>query len=280
MNICALAHYWTKSIDFSEYEADLALKHGTRHQCGESVNFGYKEFRELVTEEQTMGTQDRRTSMGLNEAYQYWRSIEGGETPSLFKTSGALRTIELAIEPAQSEWQSTSLAVSLQAWSIIRDNLINVLISNFPGYFLVYAESETYPRDSGSDWPLRGQIEFYPDAFKRRNDCFQIPFDQIHASSLTIIRCRFANGEQTLAPHMFESVSMIPEEDKEDEVAELFARSYEICEREAEKGRKRAQRTWYHTQCEARACKNKEERRELLRRLNYLETVWGCGATS
>jgi len=218
--------------------------------------------------------------MGLTEAYQYWRSIEGGETPSLFKTSGALRTIELAIEPAESEWQSTSLAVSLQAWSSIRDNLINVLISHFPGYFLVYEESETYPRDSSSDWPLRGHIEFYPDAFKRRTDCFRIPFDLIHVSSLAVIRQKFANGEQNLAPEMFERVSMMPEEDKEDGVAQLFAKVYEICEREAEKGRKRAQRTWYHTQCEARACKNKDERRELLRRLNYLETVWGCGAAT
>ena len=228
-----------------------------------------------------MGTQDRRISMGLNEAYQYWRSIEGGERPSLFKTSGALRTIELAIEPAQADWQSTSLAVSLQAWSIIRDNLINVLITHFNGYFLVYGEGDTYPRDSGGDWPLRGQIEFYPDAFKRRSDCFQIPFDRIHDSTLAVIRYQFANGEQNLAPEMFESVSLMPtEEDKEDEVAHVFAKFYEICEREAEKGRKRAQRTWYHTQCEAHACKNKEERRELLRRLNYLETVWGCGATS
>ena len=228
-----------------------------------------------------MGTQDRRTSMGLDEAYQYWRSIEGGEAPSLFKTAAAVRTIEMAIEPAQCEWQAPSLAVSLQAWSIIRDNLLNVLVRKFPGYFLVYS-AENYPLDSGShEWPQRGSIEFYPEAFKRRTDCFRIPFEQLSPSTQVVIRYQYANGEQNLTPEMFDDLPLFGgEEDAEQEVAtEMFARSYEICEREAEKGKKRAQRTWYHTLCEARACKNKEQRRELLRRLSYLETVWGCGVS-
>lgn len=216
---------------------------------------------------------DRRNSMALDEAYQYCRLLESGdETPVLHKLVSSIHTIDLATDPERK----MSPAISPDAWCRVRDSLFAILVASFSGYFLVYLDDEVAPIEQGSDWPKRGRLEFYPEAARRRTDYCESRLERIDPEVSTSLRWLFARGQQTANPSHFERLRQAEvNEEERGAVSALLEQFYEICEREATAGKKRAHHKWWQLYWEENSCKDKQQKRELRRELLELQSVWG-----
>ncbi len=219
---------------------------------------------------------DRRHTMALDEVFQYWRELEVGEQPRIFKVTDSIRTIDLAMEPDWRERSPGPLVVTPEPWSRIRDNLYQVLITKFAGYFIIL-DTESNPIVPGTYWPTSGRVEFFPEGINRKSDSFECQFERIHPEILIRIRWHFGRGEQSIRPNMFDDVLEKISTSAEDEVCRVLERFYEICEQEAVKGKRKAKQHWWHLYCESQSIENGREQRELRKQLVYLEAVWGCG---
>lgn len=217
---------------------------------------------------------DRRNSMALDEAYQYCRLLENGdETPVLHKIVSAIHTIDLATDPERK----MSPAISAEAWSRVRDSLFGLLVSSFAGYFVVYSDEDlNSPIEQGSAWPKRGRLEFYPEAARRRTDYCESRLERLDPEVSTSLRWLFARGQQTTNPEHF--AKLRESEGSEEErgaVSALLEKFYEICEREALAGKKRAHHKWWQLYWDENSCQDKQKKRELRKELLELQSVWG-----
>ena len=220
-----------------------------------------------------MGRYERRRSMPLDEAYFYCRRLELKlERPALFKVCNAIRTVDLALTPEGDCHAGASAHISAQAWSSIRDQLFKVLITSFSGYFLVYENGRSEPLEQGSYWPENGYIEFYPEKILRRFETYTCPFSQMDSVTLGILRWCYSQDRHNISPNLFNTE---PDLDLEDETMAWLDRMYEVCEEEAEQGKKKAHRKWCQLYWEASACADRRLRHELQKKMLCLQSVWG-----
>jgi hypothetical protein len=212
--------------------------------------------------------------MPLDEAYFYCRRLELKlERPALFKICNAIRTVDLALLSNSDSHPVVSASISAEAWSSIRDQLFKLLVTSFSGYFLVYDEEHAEPLESGSPWPEKGHIEFYPERILRRFETYTSTFDRMDPVTLGILRWCFAQDRHDISPALFNSE---PELDLEEEGAmSLLDRMYEICEEEAAEGKKKAHRKWCQLYWEASGCPDRRLRHELQKKMLCLQSVWG-----
>lgn len=221
-----------------------------------------------------MAKNERRKSMPLDEAYFYLRRLElKVEKPTLFRVCNAIKTIDLAIE---TESVPGVRNLSLEAWSKIRNKLFHVLLTNFPGYFLVYDGENGSPLEPGQAWPERGAIEFYPEKILRRFETYKTSFDALDAETLTILRWCWGQDRQNVSPSTFRAAAngnSVPDEAQE--VISFLERLYEICEEEAAEGKKIAHRKWWQLYWEANGCTDRRQRHELVKQMLSLQSVWG-----
>lgn len=223
-----------------------------------------------------MAKGERRKCMPLDEAYFYCRRLELKlERPSLFKVCNALRTVDLALEPQSelAERAGHSAGISRQAWSQVRDQLFKVLITSFPGYFLVYAGDSTEALDPGQEWPESGYIEFYPEKILRRFETYRCQISRIEQPVLTVLRWSYSQDRQSVSPSFFSLDS--DSDSAEQEALEFLDRMYEICEEEASEGKKKAHRKWWQLYWEANGCPDRRLRHELQKQMLSLQSVWG-----
>lgn len=220
-----------------------------------------------------MATMERRNSMALDEAYQYCRLLEAGhEVPILHKLVSAIQTIDLATDPERK----MSPAISSEAWCRVRDSLFGMLVSSFAGYFLVYSDDDIGPVEQGSAWPKLGKLEFYPEAARRRTDFCESRLERLDPEISTSLRWLFARGQQTTNPEHFSKLRESKDTQEErTSVSGLLERFYEICEREATAGKKRAHHRWWQLYWDENSCQDKQKKRELRRELLELQAVWG-----
>jgi hypothetical protein len=221
-----------------------------------------------------MGRNERRRSMPLDEAYFYCRRLELRlERPALFKVCNAIRTVDLALSADGDVFPGAPAHISAQAWSSIRDQLFKLLITNFPGYFLVYEEGHSEPLAEGGQWPEKGHIEFYPERILRRFETYYCDFGRMDPVIMSTLRWCFSQERHDIAPSLFNSEPE-PELEEEETVA-LLDRMYEICEEEAEEGKKKAHRRWCQLYWEASGCPDRRVRHELQKKMLCLQSVWG-----
>lgn len=218
--------------------------------------------------------------MALDEAFRYWRELEGGVKPTLLKLADALQTIDMAMEPAFRDGTPGPLIVTAEHWSRIRNSLFQVLITNFAGYFLIVDTYDSEPIVPGADWPEEGKLEFYPEGINRKSDAFRCELSSLHPELLTRLRWMFGNGQQNLAPSTLSDIVNEIDQSEECEVNRVLDRFYEICEEEAAKGRRKAEEHWWKLYCETQSATSTGDQREMRRLLNYLEAVWGCGRST
>lgn len=223
-----------------------------------------------------MGRHERRRGMPLDEAYFYCRRLELKlERPALFKVCNAIRTIDLALSPdgADEEIAGASSHISAQAWSQIRDQLFKILLTSFSGYFLVYEDGSLDPLEAGHTWPEHGYIEFYPEKILRRFENYRSEFSGIDSFTLTTLRWCFAEDKHNITPSMFSADGEM--ESAAEEAMQFLDRMYEICEEEAEEGKKKAHRKWWQLYWEANGCPDRRIRHELQKKMLSLQSVWG-----
>lgn len=225
-----------------------------------------------------MAKQERRRGMALDEAYFYCRRLEMKlERPALFKICNAIRTVDLALS-SDGELTVAGMPnhISNEAWSRVRDQLFKILLTSFAGYFLIYDDNNVEPLESGAPWPEKGAIEFYPERILRRFETYRSPCDRLDPSVLTILRWCFSQDRHNISPSMFTT-----EADAEtqaaspSEVMSFLDRLYEICEEEAQEGKKKAHRRWWQLYWEANGCADRRARHELQKQMLSLQSVWG-----
>jgi hypothetical protein len=225
-----------------------------------------------------MSRNERRRGMALDEAYFYCRRLELKlERPALFKVCNAIRTVDLALSPDGSDTESSivSAHISAEAWSRIRDQLFKILLTNFSGYFLVYEEGKTESLEEGAQWPEKGFIEFYPEKILRRFETYTSDFSRIDAQTLNVLRWSFSQDKRNITPSLFNGETELEPEAGRDEALAFLDRMYEICEEEAEEGKKKAHRKWWQLYWEANGCPDRRLRNELQKKMASLQSVWG-----
>lgn len=221
-----------------------------------------------------MARHERRNYMALDEAYFYYRRLEVRlERPSLFRICNAFRTIEMAL--ANEINGSSSRHISADAWTAIKNRLFRILLTSFPGYFLVYSEGQDYPLENGAPWPEMGIIEFYPEKILRRFETYRTKFSDLDPTILTRLRWTFAEEKQNISPALFAGLPIGENSDQADEAISFLDRLYEICEEEAEEGKKKAHRRWWQLYWEASGCPDKRQRNQIHKQMDSLQTVWG-----
>ncbi|HEY9784947.1 MAG TPA: hypothetical protein V6D17_06050 [Candidatus Obscuribacterales bacterium] len=225
-----------------------------------------------------MANLERRSSMTLDEVSYYWRRLrEANDRPGLHKVCDSIRTLDIAFEGCASY---LSHHLSSDAWSKLRDDYFDILISSFPGYFLIYSEGSNTPLDAGAPWTESGIIEFYPERANRKSDVYRGEIRRTHPAIALSLRWCLAEGRNNTRPEDFETFAAHnkacdnPEEEKA--ARDLIDRLFETLEDEALKSKKIAHRKWWHLFWEANACADKRQKNELRRQMCDLQTVWGA----
>lgn len=223
-----------------------------------------------------MAKQERRRGMALDEAYFYCRRLELRlEKPALFKVCNAIRTVDLAL-CSDEELNTAGIPshISSEAWGQVRDQLFKIMLTSFSGYFLVYDEDGVEPLESGADWPVNGSIEFYPEKILRRFETYRSYCERLDPSVLTILRWCFSQDRHNISPSLFTPAEIEPAAEPE-EIVSFLDRLYEICEEEAQEGKKKAHRRWWQLYWEANGCADRRARHELQKQMVNLQSVWG-----
>jgi hypothetical protein len=225
-----------------------------------------------------MASQDRRRKLTIDEINEYWRRLkEGVDSPSAHKICNAVRILDLALNECEAH---LSCRLSASVWSKIRDDLFDMLVSSFPGHFLVYPDYDAVPAEPGTPWPQSGTLEFYPEHVKRRDDSCQSDLARVHPAIILRFRWCFAEGRQNTTPADFESYRECAEPSEQDtDEAQLFLDElYQVCAGEATKLKKIAHRRWWQLHDEARNCADRRHKNELRKQMEDLEIVWGTTA--
>jgi hypothetical protein len=224
-----------------------------------------------------MAKNERRKTMPVDEVYIYFRRLELKlERPSLFKLCNAIKTVDLALE-TDAEGNDPAKHFSTEAWSRVRNELFHILLTNFPGYFLVYETGNPNALESGMKWPESGHIEFYPEKILRRFETYDAKLENLQPQIITCLRWCFGQDRQNITPSLFSTTSVEGDEEcsaTQSEAMKFLDRLYEICEEEANQGKKIAHRRWWQLYWEANGCTDRRQRNELQKMLS-LQAVWG-----
>ncbi|HEY9777064.1 MAG TPA: hypothetical protein V6C81_25080 [Planktothrix sp.] len=225
-----------------------------------------------------MASVDRRKKLTIDEINQYWRRMKQGATkPELHKLTNAIRVLDLALAEAESR-SSLCHRLSHRSWSTVRDDLFDILLSSFPGYFIVYS-ADSSAIEPGNNWPESGTLEFYPEQLRRRDDACQAQLSRVHSSLQLRLRWCFADGRQTTTPEDFASYKECMEELNNNEESEearlLLEQLYQSCADEADKLKKIAHRKWWQLHYEARGCSDRRQKSQLRKEMEQLEVIWG-----
>ncbi|HNB20808.1 MAG TPA: hypothetical protein PKZ32_00210 [Candidatus Melainabacteria bacterium] len=221
---------------------------------------------------------ERRNTMTLEDISAYWRHLRStGDLPNLHRVLESIKTIDTAFAGAASV---LSHHLSADAWCHLRDDLYNLLIASFPGYFLIYEEGNEIPMDSAAPWPNSGIVEFYPEQANRRSDVYRAELRRLHPAIALSLRWCLADNRSTTKPEDFESffsqIKTYESEDEEEEARRLLDRLFALCEDEAIKSKKIAHRRWWQISSEANITNDKRLKNELKRQLSELQMVWGA----
>ncbi|MBX9666730.1 MAG: hypothetical protein K2X93_03885 [Candidatus Obscuribacterales bacterium] len=223
-----------------------------------------------------MGSLERRNSMILSEVSQYWRELRYGcAEPSQNKLCNSIATIDLAFSSSAS---ALSKHLSRDKWARIRTDLFDVLVSSFPGHFLVYQADGTEAFEPQGDWPDDGLIEFFPKRSNRKSDVAREDIKKVHPAIVLSLRWSWADGRNAIDSSDFESYRDAKATDSSEEAQiarEFLDRICDICADEAEKSTRIAHRKWWRLSSEASSCPDKRTKNQLKKEMMDLENVWG-----
>lgn len=222
-----------------------------------------------------MATQDRRKKLTIDEINEYWlRLNQGAEQPSLHRIVNAVRVLDVALAESDSPMNNK---LSGHVWSKIRDDLYDMLVTSFAGYFLVYSDLTGTPLEPGDKWPEQGTVEFYPERTNRRDDACPGSLSKLSPAIALRLRWNFAEGHQNIKPEDFQGYreNKAGSGDERQEAERLLEELYATCATEASKLKKIAHRKWWQLHHESTNCSDRKKTCELRRQMEQLELVWG-----
>jgi len=223
-----------------------------------------------------MATSDRRRKLTISDINEYWRRLnDGAEKPEVFKMVNAIKVLDFALADCES---ALCKRLSAHAWARIRNDLFDMLITSFNGYFLVYKDDAVNPLEQTDRWTQTGRVEFYPEKANRREDAMSADLSKVHPAIVLRLRWCFAEGCQNITPDDFSSYREVA--DEADEVSEAeragqLEEVYEACAMEASTLRKIAHRKWWHLHYQHRGCSDSRQKGTLKKQMDELELVWG-----
>ena len=227
-----------------------------------------------------MGKLERRNSMTLDEVSVYWRELRGTKSANRNKLINSIATIDMAFEGSLS---SLSKHLSRDKWERIRSELFDVLITSFPGYFILMKPDTDEILELKSDWPgcsprlnsLRNKLIAHQIFCARTSRT-------CNPAIVLSLRWVWADGRNEISSEDFDSFreASVKEESAEAEVARAFLdRLCEMCVEEAQKSKRIAHRTWWRLSSEVSSCPDKQKRNQMKKQLMRLENVWGIPST-
>jgi hypothetical protein len=214
-----------------------------------------------------MGRLDRRQHLALDESYRYYRSLNSGEKPDLFKISRTLNTLTIALSFAEhGEFKLTR-----QIWKRLEQALFDAYLTNFPGRFSVFNSADRSV-EPPSAWPDDGWLSFRPDGCRRREDTIRIEIHRLFPRSFIALQKCWSEGRLKVSPADFAAVK-----DCEGGVCLMrpMVVGYDLLGQESDAGRREAYHRWWDLYWQAYCTTSRAERAALYKHMLELETVWG-----
>lgn len=214
-----------------------------------------------------MGRQDRRERTALDEAFRYFRELEGGDlAPDIFRLNKAVKTLAFALAVSDvSEFKLTK-----QLWKRLHQALFDKLISNFNGQIEVLDEDRV-PQEIRNPLPERGWVVFHPERCKRDDDSNEIEIQRLYPKTHAVIKHVWEERGAFIKPADFEGGEctggvcfmkpMVP--------------GQEVLSEESSKGRADAHNKWWELYWQAYCSGNKRDQDNLTKQMNDLESIWG-----
>lgn len=209
---------------------------------------------------------DRRERTALDEAYRYYRKLDGGETPDIFRLNKAVKTLSFALAVSDiSEFKLTK-----QLWRRLQQALFDKLITNFSGRIAILTEDRV-PLEIRNPLPENGYIEFHPDKCKRLEDVNEIELSKLYPKTYSVIKKIWEERGSFIKPADFEG------SDCEGGVCAMkpMVLGQEVLTAESTKGRADAHNRWWELYWQAYCTDNKRDQDLLSKQMNELEAIWG-----
>ncbi|HEY9714185.1 MAG TPA: hypothetical protein V6C72_12000 [Chroococcales cyanobacterium] len=214
---------------------------------------------------------ERRKKLTIDQVNVYWRRLKDGlERPDLHMLCNAIRTLDLALAESSPP---LCKRLSANVWARIRNDCFDLLVTSFPGHFIVYHSGVVV--ESGTDWPASGSLEFYPSQMKRREDSFDAELQRVHSDIIVRLRWCFAEGRNDVQPQDFTAFRHGIADQTADEQEQMLNELFFASSEEATKLKKIAHRQWWRLQSEVSNCADRRHKSELKKQMDQLEFVWG-----
>jgi hypothetical protein len=214
-----------------------------------------------------MGRIERRQRLALDESYRYFRGLEAGEKPDLFKLSRSLSNLSAAL----FQIEGSEFKLTRQLWTRLHEGLFEYYITCFAGTFVVRDASGT-ALEHGRSWPEQGFISFRPHGCRRLEDTASISMSRLYPGTLAALQQRWKQGVTHIEPSGIEKKSACND-------GVCFVRPMllgeEVLKTESQNGKEKAYQHFWELYLQAYCTPKKHERAVLVRSMLALEAVWG-----
>jgi hypothetical protein len=214
-----------------------------------------------------MGRVDRRNKLALDESYRYYRTLEAGEQPQIFKLTKSLRTLSTALAFADSG----EFKLTRQLWKRLQQALFDKLLNTFEGELEVFDPSgqQFVP---GKPLPAEGFVRFHPQGCKRADDVVQLEISRIYPKSFKGIEKLWLSGQSHTTPACFDGIG-----DCDGGVCMMkpVVVGHEVLNTESSCGKTDAYKKWWELYWQAYCTKDKHVRSGIIKHMFEIEAVWG-----
>jgi hypothetical protein len=234
------------------------------HSQSEKINFP-RFFKAIHTLER------RRQSMSLDAAYYYLRHLELKlQSPDLYKVCNSIKTVDAVLADKQGR-ADIMRNFTDSAWQKVKERLFQVLLTTYPGRFIVYSVTAKSPLTPGKEWSENGFVDFYPEKQTRPDEFYSLPLKSLTQANCAVLKRAFLEAKLSIKPEDFVGNEVTDERS----AASSLMRIYDICEQEAETGKSKANSVKNGLEAELRRCTDRQRRKEIRRHLLKLQTIWG-----
>lgn len=214
-----------------------------------------------------MGRLDRRNRLALDESYRYYRSLEAGESPSIFQITKSLNTLSTALVFSEhGEFKLTR-----QLWKRLQQAFFDALINNFGGDFVIVTRAGEV-LEPQSPWPEDSTIRFRPEGCRRAEDSIELEVSRLYPKTLTALQTTWAEGSKTITPADLDKIS---ECDNGVCMMRPMVLGHEVLGAESATGKSVAYRKWWDFYWQAYCSPKKQDRSTLYQQMMHIESVWG-----
>lgn len=215
---------------------------------------------------------DRRESVALDQAYEFYRElVASGSTGDIHQLTNSLKTVVKALDAAQNG----EMELTLRLWHKIRQALLDNLLTGFSNHVVAITadgraltEREPLPDDC--------RLELYPEGLRRDDDVFFADISELHPMTRTRLDKVWRERGPATKPEDFASTAG---GECTDGVCVMkpttFIVGADILSAEAQSGRQKAYRDYWRLYWQSYCSPKPREKQYLIRQMASLEAVWG-----